>query len=203
MKIIAQNQMQLAKKVDLMNKRLKNFLNEAVTTTPIDLSSLSVKEEPVEDLSEFSIEANTAKKTINTSNNVNNSGVRTITSKNADPFDPTWTSQKEAIKKEEPLPKGINRTKSMEEMFPEVVGVEEQVKQLEEQMRQMNAKAANLPPPPPRPKPPTMEELIQKNRDMQKGLVKPETPPTPEVIKPKKKRATKTKVLETVSNEES
>ena len=88
-------------------------------------------------------------------------------------------------------------------MFPEVVGVEEQVKQLEEQMRQMNAKAANLPPPPPRPKPPTMEELIQKNRDMQKGLVKPETPPTPEVAKPKKKRTTKTKVLETVPNKES
>ena len=53
MKVIAQNQIKLSKKVDLMNKRLKNFLNEAVNTAPIDLNSLSVKEESVEDFSEF------------------------------------------------------------------------------------------------------------------------------------------------------
>ena len=188
MKVIAQNQIKLSKKVDLMNKRLKNFLNEAVNTSPLDLNSLSVKDEPVEDFSEFAID-----KPKKSSSSISAGGVRTITSKNTNPFDPTWTSQKEAIKKEdEKLPKGIARTKSIEELFPEVVGVDEQVKQLEEEMKRMTPDPRTTPPPPPRPKQPTMEELIQKNLSIQKGLTKPETPTIPEV-KPKKRRTSKPK----------
>ena len=97
MKVIATNQMKLAKKVDLMNKRFKQFLAEATTTNPLDFNSLSVKDEPVEDFSEFSIgsKPRPAEKLT--------SGVRTISSKNTDPFDPTWTSQKEALQQEETL----------------------------------------------------------------------------------------------------
>ena len=192
MKVIAQNQMKLAKKVDLMNKRLKNFLNEAVTSSPIDLNSLSVQDTPIEDFSDLSIDA--PKKQLS------GSGVRTITSKNSNPFDPTWTSQKEVAKKEEPLPKGISRTKSIEEMFPETVGVEEQVRQLEAEMRKLSAIPKSTVPPPPRPKQPTMDELIQKNLAMQKGLIKPDTSTEVEV-KPKKKRTVKTKKEETPKTE--
>jgi hypothetical protein len=185
MKVIAQNQMKLAKKVDLMNKRLKNFLSEAVTSSPIDLNSLSVQDTPIEDFSDLSIDSSKKPQ-------LSGSGVRTITSKNTNPFDPTWTSQKEAVKKEEPLPKGINRTKTIEEMFPEVVGVEEQVKQLEAEMKKLSATPKSTVPPPPRPRQPTMEELIQKNLAMQNGLLKPETPLS-ENVKPKKKKTVKAK----------
>ena len=197
MKVIAQNQIKLSKKVDLMNKRLKNFLNEAVNTAPIDLNSLSVKEEPVEDFSEFAID-DTSKKVTSSPSGV---GVRAITSKNNNPFDPTWSSQKEAVKKEEEkLPKGISRSKSMEELFPEVVGVDEQVKQLEEEIKRMTPDPRTTPPPPPRPKQPTMEDFIQKNMAMQKNLSIPETPIIPEV-KPKKRKTTKTKTDDTSKKE--
>ena len=197
MKVIAQNQIKLSKKVDLMNKRLKNFLNEAVNTAPIDLNSLSVKEEPVEDFSEFTID-DTSKKVTSSPSGV---GVRAITSKNNNPFDPTWSSQKEAVKKEEEkLPKGISRSKSMEELFPEVVGVDEQVKQLEEEIKRMTPDPRTTPPPPPRPKQPTMEDFIQKNMAMQKNLSIPETPVIPEV-KPKKRKTTKTKTDDTSKKE--
>jgi len=197
MKVIAQNQIKLSKKVDLMNKRLKNFLNEAVNTAPIDLNSLSVKEEPVEDFSEFAID-DTPKKVTSSSGGV---GVRTITSKNNNPFDPTWSSQKETVKKEEEkLPKGISRSKSIEELFPEVVGVDEQVKQLEEEIKRMTPDPRTTPPPPPRPKQPTMEDFIQKNMAIQKNLSIPETPVIPEV-KPKKRKTTKTKTDDTSKKE--
>ena len=197
MKVIAQNQIKLSKKVDLMNKRLKNFLNEAVNTAPIDLNSLSVKEEPVEDFSEFTID-DTSKKVTSSPSGV---GVRAITSKNNNPFDPTWSSQKEVVKKEEEkLPKGISRSKSMEELFPEVVGVDEQVKQLEEEIKRMTPDPRTTPPPPPRPKQPTMEDFIQKNMAMQKNLSIPETPIIPEV-KPKKRKTTKTKTDDTSKKE--
>ena len=197
MKVIAQNQIKLSKKVDLMNKRLKNFLNEAVNTAPIDLNSLSVKEEPVEDFSEFVID-DTPKKVTSSPSGV---GVRTITSKNNNPFDPTWSSQKEVVKKEEEkLPKGISRSKSIEELFPEVVGVDEQVKQLEEEIKRMTPDPRTTPPPPPRPKQPTMEDFIQKNMAIQKNLSIPETPVIPEV-KPKKRKTTKTKTDDTSKKE--
>lgn len=197
MKVIAQNQIKLSKKVDLMNKRLKNFLNEAVNTAPIDLNSLSVKEESVEDFSEFAID-DTPKKVTSSPDGV---GVRTITSKNNNPFDPTWSSQKEAVKKEEEkLPKGISRSKSIEELFPEVVGVDEQVKQLEEEIKRMTPDPRTTPPPPPRPKQPTMEDFIQKNMAIQKNLSIPEAPVIPEV-KPKKRKTTKTKIDDTSKKE--
>ena len=178
MKVIATNQMKLAKKVDLMNKRFKQFLAEATTTPPLDFNTLSVKDEPVEDFSSFSIEEESPKPVEKLT-----SGVRAITSKNSNPFDPTWTSQKDAIKKEEEkLPKGISRTKSSEEMFPEVVGIDEQVKQLEAEMAALDRQAPKKPKMPKKPLP-TMEELAMKMKSAPEPLAAP-------VTKAKRKKAT-------------
>ena len=183
MKVIATNQMKLAKKVDLMNKRFKQFLAEATTTSPLDFNTLSVKDEPVEDFSAFSIGNDSVKPVEKLT-----SGVRTITSKNADPFDPTWTSQKEALKKEEEnLPKGISRTKSSAEMFPEVVGIDEQVRQLEAEMAALDRQAPKKPKMP-KQQLPSMEELAVKIRAEQaqakpkaKRTKKVQTEPKPSV----------------------
>ena len=180
MKVIASNQLKLAKKVDLMNKRFKQFLAEATTTSPLDFNSLSVKEEPVEDFSAFSIgnETSSVSKPVEKLT----SGVRTITSKNNDPFDPTWTSQKEALKEEENLPKGITRTKPSSELFPEVIGIDEQVKQLEAEMAALDNQAPKKPKLPKKPLP-SMEELASKMREQQNI--------PPKVVKPKKVKKTK------------
>ena len=178
MKVIATNQMKLAKKVDLMNKRFKQFLAEATTTSPLDFNTLSVKDEPVEDFSSFSIEEESPKPVEKLA-----SGVRAITSKNSNPFDPTWTSQKDAIKKEEEkLPKGISRTKASEEMFPEVVGIDEQVRQLEAEMAALDRQAPKKPKMPKTPLP-TMEELAMKMKSAPEPLAAP-------VTKTKRKKAT-------------
>lgn len=193
MKVIATNQMKLAKKVDLMNKRFKQFLAEATTTSPLDFNSLSVKEEPVEDFSNFSIDSNPKSSTEKLS-----SGVRTISSRNTDPFDPTWTSQKEVLQKEEEtLPKGVTRTKSSAEMFPEVVGIDEQVKQLEAEMAALDMKS------PKKPKTakkalPSMDELAAKMRSEQ---LKTALPPVTKTRTKKIKKDT-TKVT-TPSTDES
>ena len=189
MKIIATNQLKLAKKVDLMNKRFKQFLAEATTTGPLDFNSFSVQEEPVEDFSAFSIgNDSTTNSSLQTVNAVEQSGsnpsIRTITSKNSNPFDPTWTSQKEATKiEEEPLPKGITKTKSSTEMFPEVVGIEEQVKQLEAEMAALDNAAPKKPKMPKKPLP-TMEELAAKMKEPQNTIN------LPKVVKSKRKKVT-------------
>ena len=45
LKVIAQNQMQLAKKVDEMNNRLQEFFDEATTEPPVDLEEFSIEPE--------------------------------------------------------------------------------------------------------------------------------------------------------------
>lgn len=45
LKVIAQNQMQLAKKVDEMNEKLNEFFNEATTEPPMDLNKFSIDSE--------------------------------------------------------------------------------------------------------------------------------------------------------------
>ena len=47
LKVIAQNQMQLAKKVDEMNNRLQDFFDEATTEPPMDLDEFSIEPSPV------------------------------------------------------------------------------------------------------------------------------------------------------------
>ena len=45
LKVIAQNQMQLAKKVDEMNNKLQEFFDEATTEPPVDLEEFSIEPE--------------------------------------------------------------------------------------------------------------------------------------------------------------
>lgn len=195
MKVIATNQMKLAKKVDLMNKRFKQFLSEATTTNPLDFNSLSVKDEPLEDFSAFSIDNPSKAETINSQ-----SGVRTIQSKNSNPFDPVGSR---TIPEDEPplnsklQAAGIRKTNSLNNMFPEIVGVDEQVKQLEAEMSRNSVpkKVSSVPPP----KPPTMEELIQKNLKLKQGIV--ENPVSKETKKVTRKRKINKKQTETVSKE--
>ena len=47
LKVVAENQIQLAKKVDTMNRRLQEFFDEASTDAPVDLEDFSIEPESV------------------------------------------------------------------------------------------------------------------------------------------------------------
>ena len=96
-----------------------------------------------------------------------------------------WTlNKKKLLQQEETLPKGVTRTKSSTEMFPEVVGIDEQVRQLEAEMAALDMQAPKKPKMPKKALP-SMEELASKMRSDQMKLT------LPQAVKPKTKKVKK------------
>ena len=117
LKVVAENQIQLAKKVDTMNQRLNDFFDEASTEPPMDLNEFSI-EKPSSQKQKLDAQFNDLvlkekerrqpktkvsesapvpkKKKISESNN---GKVRILKAGNSDPYDISGASEDELINK--------------------------------------------------------------------------------------------------------
>ena len=117
LKVVAENQIQLAKKVDTMNQRLNEFFDEASTEPPMDLDEFSIEKPSIQkqkldaqfnDLVLKEKERRQPKPKVSESATVpkkkrisesNNGKVRILKAGNSDPYDISGASEDELINK--------------------------------------------------------------------------------------------------------
>lgn len=124
LKVVAENQIQLAKKVDLMNKRLNEFFDEASTEPPMDLGEFSIEKPSIqkqkiskqfEDLVLKEKERRQTKTKKKKEANSNIGKVRILKANNSDPYDMSGSTEEELKNRPKSKPEKIKPTDSVKE----------------------------------------------------------------------------------------